>query len=205
MIAKHLLIALVAFVALAGCGSEEVRRLKAENDRLRAELAFDEGTRAAEIRELERRATIAQACDFLVPICPPSMVENGRYAIEHGWAGGGPLFWVLVSLKLFALGAAAGGAVAGGGWVWHRFVQPDFAAADAARQTVASAEAQASAALERAAQAEHRVREAEIRLAQLEAATQEAKQAADAAQEAVTTAKTEVETLRAVRDAMTGL
>lgn len=153
--------ALLAAVALSGCieapGQEDVAglqkqvaQLTADNQRLAASLAaaqrnleVQEGSRRAEARYAEQQASVAAACDILVPVCPDSVARIGREAQRAGYGGGSnPAFWLALVAKLVALGAALGTAVGVGACGWIKLAKP---AADAAA-TISEAAGRAAAA-----------------------------------------------------------
>lgn len=150
--------ALIA-LTLTGCGdAAQLAELADENRRLRQEL--QEAATALDERWVERQtdlaywrheATIAAACDYLIPICPGSMTAPGREAIANGaYGGGGALFWGLVAAKLAALGAGLGALWLALHLGFLHLVAPRREALDDARATIAAAEARVTAARARA-------------------------------------------------------
>lgn len=198
--ARWVLIAL----ALTGCG--DAAQLADENRRLRKELqeaatALDERwvERQADLAYWRREATIAAACDYLIPLCPASMTAPGHEAIANGeYGGGGTLFWGLVAAKLAALGAGLGAL-----WLalhigFLLLIAPRREALREAQATIAAAEARATAAHARA-------REAERRLTQILDEIDEAEQRRAAALDAAEHEQKNLETMRQARAALAGL
>lgn len=102
---------LLALVLLGGCSEnrEEIIKLRHELNELRQQLTLQTAERAAELAYYERQAAIAAACDWVVPLCPPSITSPGRQAQEAGFGGGADfLFWTIVLLKTLIAGAGAG-------------------------------------------------------------------------------------------------
>lgn len=190
MVKAVLALALTLF--LSGCGDGR------ELAECRARLDAQRGEMEAKIAELERRAAVAQACDYLIPLCPASMTAPGREALQYGYSGGGALFWALVLAKLVALlipGCLAGGAA---GWAWARWSAPALDEAEAARRMVDEAESQAARARQAAAQAAEQARQAKVEAEAWARAAAAARAEAEAA-------AAEAQRARAVRDALTGL
>lgn len=192
---RPLPLVLVLVLMLAGCGDE--RALRAEVRQLREALAAQQGQRQAELDALARAASLAAACDWIIPTCPSSVTEPGRRALAAGVSPGALSLWLIAgkaALLLLPL-AAAGGM---GGWAWARWSRPALAEAARARALLAEADqrqARAQAEVERLRGVWERRRAeleaAEARLAELQAEAERL--------EAV------VERLRRLRDGLTGL
>jgi len=189
------LLVLVLVLVLTGCGDDEA--LRAENARLREALAAQQGQRQAELDALARAASVAAACDWLVPTCPASVADPGRRALAAG-VSPGPLGLWLVASKLAVLLLPLAAAVGMGGWVWVRWSRAALAEAEAARALLAELDARrarAEADIERlrgvwtTRRAE--VEQAQAKLAELRAEEQRLRDA--------------VARLRQMRDGLTGL
>ncbi|TAA73707.1 MAG: hypothetical protein CDV28_1683 [Candidatus Electronema aureum] len=148
---------LIAFALLAallsGCDSE-VSRLQSENASLRQRLA-EAGQRQAELEYMEQQAGIAAGCDWLVSLCPTSIVETGRQAQAQGFGGGHTLpFWIAFITKLLAMGTFLGGMGGMAIWLWIKIGYPEAEELAKAKALLQNADRQAKAAQQRAAQAE---------------------------------------------------
>lgn len=146
------LLVLVLVLMLAGCGdAERERELAARVAVLEQALAEQRGQRQAELAEQARAASVAAACDWLVPTCPSSVAEPGRRALAAG-VSPGPLGLWLVASKLALLLLPLAAAVGMGGWAWVRWSRPALAEAEAARALLAELDvrrARAEADIER--------------------------------------------------------
>jgi len=120
----------MATAILAGCSDSKLRE---ENAELRAKLKYAYAQREAEVAELERRAAIAQSCDYGFSACPKSMTERGQTALDAGFSGGGFIFWGLVIAKFLAFGAAIGVVVGSAGWAWSKISRPSLIELDEAK------------------------------------------------------------------------
>lgn len=190
---------LLAFSAilLTGCCTQELEKItRLERQLLAAEnaIANERGKREAELEESERRAAIAQACEYLISGCPADMVEPGLAEIAAGATGGGIYFWVLVILKFLALGSMSGGVLMGAAAVWASATRPALAKKAAAEKLIAeaqqSAEALRAQAQAQAADAAQAALQAKKQLAQM-------RQARDAAAQALEQLRAEHERLSA--------
>lgn len=94
-------------ILLAGCSDpSELRR---ENASLRKSIAERQAERTAELAHLERQASIAAGCDWLIQICPEHVTRPGRRAQQAGFGGGDSWpFWTVVIMKMIALGGLIG-------------------------------------------------------------------------------------------------
>lgn len=101
---------------LAGCSDDNLRE---QNAALQQEV--EQLQQHALVMEYwERQAGIAEACDAVIPLCPPAVTEAGHAAEHHGYRGGSTwTFWSILLLKLAALGTALG-SFAAGAWVGYR-------------------------------------------------------------------------------------
>lgn len=155
MSACRIAVILVAMI-LAGCGDDGVRiaKLEAENSALRQELRDREAERRAAWAYWEKQAALAAGCDYLMPLCPESLIEQGRVAQERGIGGGTSVFFWLIALgKLLALFSMSGVLIGAAGWAWARFSAPELEAVARAQQLVADAKHVARKAEQRAADA----------------------------------------------------
>lgn len=184
-------IAIVIALSLGGCADAELEKILAKERADAAARAY-----------AERQATIAQACEHVINICPASMTAAGRAAIAKGASGGGPLFWLLVTLKVMAIlvpAAAATGAAAGAsGWIWARLSQPALDDLQTARKTISQAQQTAQRA---AADAQAWAQQAEAAKAEALAAAS-AKAEAEAQLESL---RLEIERLQSAKSLLTGL
>lgn len=190
---------LLAFAAilLTGCCAEELEKIaRLEQQLLQAQKAIDRdaGRRAAEIAESERRAAIAQACEYLISACPADMVEPGLAEIAAGATGGGVYFWVLVIFKFLALGSMSGGVLMGAAAVWASATRPALAKKAAAEKLIAEAQAKAQALL---AQAQAQAADAAQAALQAKKQLAQMRQARDAAAQALEQLRAEHERLSA--------
>lgn len=193
----RLLVLLMVLLMLTGCGCGDNAALRAEIERLREDLAAQEGRRQAEIDALSRAASVTAACDWLVPVCPDSMTALGRSALEAGY-GPDRLSLVLMTAKLCLLLLPVGLASGLAGWAWAQWSRPALRQAAEARALLAEAEqrqARARAEIERlqAIQAAQR--------AEIEAAKEELAEL----QEEQQRLRDAIERLRQIRDGLTGL
>jgi hypothetical protein len=138
---KRIRLAVVlATVLLAGCECVDVRM---ENRALREALERQEGAAMAEISRRERAASIAQACDWIVPVCPESVAAPGRAALADGY-GVSRLSLGLTVLKVLVVlvpPAVIVGALTGAtGWAWSMWSRPALARAEQARRLLARLE-----------------------------------------------------------------
>lgn len=128
---KIMAMAMMAIMAMmAGCSDSKLRE---ENAELRAKLKYEYAQREAEVAEVERRAAIAQACDYVFSACPLSMTAPGQAALDAGFTGGGLIFWFLVIAKFLAFGAAIGAVVGSAGWAWAKISRPSLIELDEAK------------------------------------------------------------------------
>ena len=193
MATHHRLVLILALVALTGC--QDAERLQAENNMLRQQLAEQTGKRQAEMEHLERQASIAAGCDWLIPLCPSNVTDEGRKALAAGVGGGGPWFWAAALLKLASLGVFLGIAIGLSRYLIATLAAPATAEADAARKTIQDAEGKAFHATQRAAKATQEAEAAQMALEATQEALAQAK--IDLAQ-----AKTETESVKAVKAAL---
>ena len=202
--------ALIA-LALTGCG--DAAQLADENRQLRKELqeaatALDERwvERQADLAYWRHEATIAAACDYLIPLCPESMTAPGHEAIANGaYGGGGAEFWWLVTLKFVAIGAGLSAL-----WLsleigFLYLIAPRREALDDARATIARAERQADVAHARVREAERRLERIQEEIEQAQQEAREAEQQTQEAQEIARQERESLETLQQAREALAGL
>lgn len=145
----RLLALLLVVLALAGCGDE--RALQARVRELEAQLAEQQGQRQAELDEQARAASVAAACDWLVPTCPEAVAAPGRRALAAGVSPDALGLWLLAA-KLAVLLLPVGLAVGLSGWAWARWSRPALRRAAEARALLAEADqrqARAQAEIER--------------------------------------------------------
>ena len=82
-----------------------------ENLQLRSELESQAADTKAKLAYLTAEAGIARGCDWLIKICPESIVEVGRDAIKNGISGAqsGWMVWAfLLKLTVVIVGAVVG-------------------------------------------------------------------------------------------------
>lgn len=193
--------ALVAAL-LAGC-NEDVSRLKSENARLRQELAQQAGQRQADLDYMEKQAGIAAGCDWLLPLCPGSIVETGRQAQEQGFSGSHSFhFWLAFILKLLAAGSFLGGMGGIAAWLWVQIGRPDAEAVARAERLIEQGDAIARAAQQRAAQAEARAQELDRANDEAQAALDDLNQQIEAGKRALEAQKREIEATKAAQAAL---
>lgn len=153
---------------LGGCTNDP--NLERENSELKHKLTEQRAQREAELTYMDRAASIAAACDWLIPLCPFSIKEAGYEAQRRGFSGGGFWFWAIAACKfgliVWLLFVAA--------WSWDLLLRPAKAKTDGLRKFLADAEntkAKAIKAVEveegRLAKAQECVRWENDRLAQL--------------------------------------
>lgn len=197
---------LLAFAAilLSGCCAAEIEKIaRLERQLLAAEnaIANERGKREAEIAESERRAAIAQACEYLINVCPHEMVAPGLAEIAAGATGGGIYFWVLVIVKFLAIGSMSGGLLMGAAAVWASATRPALEKKAAAEKIIAEAQQNAEAlraqARAQAAGAAQAALQAKKQLAQMQQARDAAAQALYAAEQALEQLRAEHERLSA--------
>jgi hypothetical protein len=218
---RHALIAIFLAGSLTGCGdaakmlnlSLENERLKTENADLREQIKeattainFDFAQRKADLEHWQREATIAAACDYIIPICPESMTIAGRTAIaKEEYSGGGTLFWVLVGAKFstfaFAL-AAFFLTIRYGALIW---IEPEHERIEQAKATIKEAEGKAKATNARAREAELRLEQIWEDIERAEKERAEADEAAQKARRAVETEREALETIQLAKNALIGL
>lgn len=218
---RQALIALTLTGSLAGCGdaakmlnlSVENERLKTENSDLREEIRkattiinFDLAKHEADLEHWQREATIASACDYLIPVCPESMTIPGRTAIaEESYSGGGGLFWLLVGAKFSAFAFALGTfwlTIRYGALLW---IKPEHERIEQAQTTIQEAEGKAKVAHARAREAEKRLERLEDEIEQAERQLKEAQEAAQKARTAVEAEREALETIQLAKNALIGL
>jgi hypothetical protein len=196
-----LLLALV-LVGCAGDRSADLAKLEAQVITLSHELQAQAGTRKAELDLLQRQASVAAGCDFLLPLCPDSVAAAGRAAQEDGIAATGLWFWVAFGLKLLAVGGAVGALLASLVYGWYRAAMPARAQVDAALAAIAEADGRVTSALERSHEAERRERDARERSAAIQSKMAQAELDLAEAERAVEAAHLERARVEAVRDAL---
>jgi len=138
----------ILFLMLSGCDSH----LRDENKKLNAqvqELSKNIQDRTAEIAYFESQAGVARGCDFLISVCPASVVAVGRKAIQDGYGGAtGFWFWLAFILKLAAGGAAIGVTAGTSIWIWFFAGKPEKTKADEARMAICQAQEKADLAVQ---------------------------------------------------------
>lgn len=161
---KVLTILLIFF--LAGCDVDEkkIKKLEAENAllqdevfKLKTELSKQQNedyrkhvANKAAIESLETNAAIYQACNYLIPVCPPSMTEKGKEAIKNGFGGGIETFWYLLVLKFAAFGALFGAFATSLHFLSLRFIKPEEQKIFEAHKLIETAENQVKSLQEKA-------------------------------------------------------
>lgn len=93
---KSIFLILLIAISLSACDGD----IRSENRELKAELTSKNAEINAGISERNRAASIYQACQFIVPVCPDTVLINGGKAIADGYAGGGTIFWITLFIKL---------------------------------------------------------------------------------------------------------
>jgi predicted nucleic acid-binding Zn-ribbon protein len=121
---------------------DEVFKLKIEINKQQNEEYQNYVSKKAEIDSLETAAAIYQTCNYLIPICPPSMTEKGKEAIKNGYGGGIETFWYWLILKLAALGALLGTFAAFFHFLSLRWVKPEEQQISKAHKLIETAENQ---------------------------------------------------------------
>lgn len=183
---------------LAGC---EATALRIENQRLRDALEQQQGAAAAEIARRDRAAAIAQACDWLVPICPAGLVGPGRAALAEGY-GPSRLGLGLLGIKLLVLIVPLAGAIGAGagaaGWVWARVSGPALQRADEARRLLAAADA-------RQARAQAEIDRLSTELRERRAQVEDAEDELDRLAAEVSRLRQTVQRLQKIRGGLSGL
>lgn len=182
------LIAALVAALLTGC-NEDVGRLQSENASLRQKLAQQAGERQANLEYIEQQAGIAAGCDWLLPLCPASIVETGREFQAKGYGGGySAPFWLAFILKLLAAGAFLGSLGGIAAWLWVQIGRPEADAVAKAERLVEQGDKLAKAAQQRAAQAE-------AKSVLLDKANGEAQAALDGLNQQIEAGKRELDTL----------
>lgn len=98
---KKIFISLFCVSILVGCNAAEVDMLRVQNIQLKKDLAKETSVKQIYFDRIDRQAGIAAGCDYISSICPDSIVQEGRYFIEHGYSGGSSIwFWLVVFLKV---------------------------------------------------------------------------------------------------------
>ena len=209
---RILSLALLGALMLGGCSDERyvaslvrdaehqrqlTTRCIAKNEQLVRMLEEQQGMRAAELAYLSGQATIAAACDFMLPLCPSSVAEPGRKAIADGIGVDRSLtFWAAVLAKLLVpVGLLVCTSVAMR-WGRLRLLEPARARQEEARTLVETAQQRAQEAEERAVQAELRRELAEEALAQTRGTLREAQEELMQLDEDIAQAKQKLEQMR---------
>jgi cell division protein FtsB len=164
----------ILLIFLAGCDVDEkkIKKLEAENAslqdenfKLKTELNKQQNedyrnyvSKKAEIESFEKDAAIYQACNYLIPICPPSMTERGKEAIKIGFGGGIETFWYLLILKFAALGALIGAFATSLHFLSLRFIKPEEQKILEAHELITTAEEQVKSLQNRADEIEADIR-----------------------------------------------
>lgn len=139
------LICSVLLILMAGCSDpSELRR---ENALLRQRIAEHQAERTVELAQLERQASIAAGCDWLLPICPEYVTRPGRKAQQAGFGGGDDWpFWAVVIVKTIVLGGLIGAGIVTIAALWEYLVRPMQAESERSRALIQGANAQAAIA-----------------------------------------------------------
>jgi len=152
---------------LAGCNRSDSSFYEVQ--RLREALQKQEGTRRAELEAMATNAAIAEACDFLVPLCPASVTTPGHDAIRLGITGGASwIFWGAVLAKLAALGALLGAAFGVARLHWLKLGKPARREIEKANNLIDQAEQRAREATREAIRLDHKNEQAQLQLEQLQ-------------------------------------
>lgn len=142
-----------AVIMLSGCGSDDRMRLQEENRILRTQLEEQHKQWKAELEFMEMEASIAAGCDWILPICPQSVVEKGRQAQANGFAGSTAwYFWAAFIGKMLAAGAFLGGLFGFMWWLWIALGRPEAHKIAAAEVLIQEANQRAITSREEAAQ-----------------------------------------------------
>jgi chromosome segregation ATPase len=163
---KVLTIPILLIFFLAGCDVDEkkIKKLEDENAslqdevfKLKTELNKQQNedyrnyvSKKAAIESLETDAAIYQACEYLIPVCPSSMIEKGKEANKNGFGGGIETFWYLLILKFAALGALIGAFATSLHFLSLRFIKPEEQKILEAHELITTAEDQVKSLQNRA-------------------------------------------------------
>jgi len=121
---KSLIIA--AFIlTLAGCDNKSKMTYE---EYVEAEAAGQSrGQRMAELEYLTKQAAVYSGCSFLINVCPDTITQKGKQAIEAGYIGGGGdsyLYWFIIIFKFLVLGLGLGSIVTALYAGWHKAMMP---------------------------------------------------------------------------------
>jgi phage shock protein A len=192
-------IALILILLLAGCSDDSLRERNAELQQQVAQLQQQQ----LAIDYWQHQAGIAEACDAVVPLCPPLITDAGHAAERRGYRGGSSwTFWTIFLIKFTVLGALCGGALAGyrtGAARWLMPAQKDLARA---RSTIEKAEHTVFKAREKAIEACEKAREAQALLKERRAALASIQATHDQLEAEIEQLQAEIERLEAVMEAL---
>lgn len=125
MQARKSLIITAFILALAGCDNKTQLTYEEQIEAEEAGKAY--GIRMAELDYLTGQAAIYSGCSFLINVCPDSITQKGKQAIEEGYIGGGGdsyLYWFIVIFKFLVLGLGLGSVVTALYVGWHKAMMP---------------------------------------------------------------------------------
>jgi hypothetical protein len=144
--------ALLLLLSLSAC--ENTYSLKARIDEL--EAALQQKTEFIENRQdflevMQKEAAVAQACAWVVDICPKSLTAPGQEAIKSGISGGSStLFWMIVIAKTLAAGTILGSTIAAFRLIQLRIIAPTRQSIEHHQTMIASAKKEAEEILNEA-------------------------------------------------------
>ena len=196
---------------LGGCvncdkQNETIELLQKQLDEKQTEINYEYAKHAAGAEHWRQEAVIAAACDYALPICPDSMIENGQEAIKSGsYTGGGWLFWLLVSLKFLVFGSFFGAMLASVLLAKYKLLTPAKADLEDAKETIETAKQQASEATKRAQNQEQIRLKAESETKRLTSEIANLKKEKNALDDEIENKKKEIDTLKNALSLLSGL
>lgn len=208
---KKISILVFLLATLGGCSdcskqNETIELLQKQLDEKQTEINYEYAKHAAGNEHWRQEAVIAAACDYALPICPDSMIENGQEAIKSGsYTGGGWLFWLLVSLKFLVFGSFFGAIWASVLLVKYKLVTPAKSAFESAKETIETAKQQATEATKRAQNQEQIRLKAEAETNRLKNEIANLKKVKNALDDEIEKKKKEIDTLQNALSLLSGL